>query len=52
MADDLRAVRVAELDAVQLAAVSGIYQQAFPPQFRVPFAELAADDARAGSSSR
>jgi hypothetical protein len=47
VADDLRAVRVAELDTVQLAAVNGIYQQAFPPQLRVPFADLAADDARA-----
>ena len=47
MTNDLRVVRAAELDAVQLAAVNGIYQQAFPPQLRVPFADLAADDARA-----
>jgi hypothetical protein len=46
VADDLRAVRAAELSAVQLADVSGIYQQAFPPQLRVPFADLAVDGAR------
>lgn len=45
MTNDLRVVRAAELGPVQLAGVSGIYQQAFPPELRVPFADLAADSA-------
>lgn len=42
MAGDLRVARVAELSAGQVAGVSDIYRQAFPPQLRVPFAGLAA----------
>ncbi len=43
--DDLRVVRAPELAADQLEAVDGIYQQAFPPELRVRFADLAADGA-------
>jgi hypothetical protein len=44
VAVDLRVVDAAELAAVQLDEVNGIYQQAFPPELRVPFSDLAADD--------
>jgi hypothetical protein len=39
--DDLRVVRSDELSADQQDQVVGIYAQAFPPELRVPFAELA-----------
>jgi hypothetical protein len=43
MAGSLRVARVAELSARQVAGVSDIYRQAFPPHLRVPFAGLAAE---------
>lgn len=43
--NDLRVVRTAELAADQLDVIDGIYQQAFPPELRVPFADLAVDGA-------
>jgi hypothetical protein len=39
--DDLRVVRVDELTLDQRDQVAGIYAAAFPPELRVPFAELA-----------
>jgi hypothetical protein len=44
VADNLRAARVAELTAGQLADVARIYEQAFPPRLRVPFDGLVLHD--------
>jgi len=41
--DSLRVGRAAELSAGQLAEVRVIYEQAFPPELRVPFGALAVD---------
>ena len=38
----LRVVPCAELDAAQLRRLARIYAEAFPPDLRVPLAELAA----------
>jgi GNAT superfamily N-acetyltransferase len=44
----MRAVPASALDGGQLAAVQVIYAESFPPELRVPFAEL--DDSAAGGA--